>query len=548
LKGQTGCPATLADWTAWRDQSVKALLTPRVVNGNLILDTQQTIAQSVAIANFIDDCSPSYQPSGDLDSVLKNLKSFTSTLRNILSIPSYDHQFGYTISDFDYLDRTRENVDLPPLLKSADFLKKVSNRETYKDAYDMIMNNNNSLPPDKQWTVLLYKSRFLTSPDYASTYGRFFVLVPEDKYDKWIQFGIKVPGDTSTIPINNLSIVSVARPDNQGRRFNAIIDWWRTYDSGWSVKLQTRRESQGITEACIMCHKTSPLGIHPQEEYLFDAQGALAVNTSSAGSIPDKLNSQIATYGPPYFNGWADPTSYGPALGPDITRSDATIAAWAANPSLSTSSIGRVKAAMNCSICHSEYGLGLLNFPETTRHLKSAGNQIYQYITNGWMPPGNDLTAPERAALYECLMKEYFDFDKGEGLFVDWLKNEHQSKMLLREASTSKRSQGSGERDFNANCLVCHSKIAGQNGFGPSLFGVVGRKSGTAPGYTYSSSYVEAGNKGVIWDDDALLQFLNDPAAYLTLRTGHTAVTRMRMKFPDEALRKSIIEYLKTLH
>jgi len=296
-----------------------------------------------------------------------------------------------------------------------------------------------------------------------------------------------------------------------------------------------------------MCHKTSPLGLHPAEEYVFDNTGSLVVNTTSAGQIPDRLNSLIATYGPPYFNGWADPATYGPALGPDITRSDAQIKSWAANPSLSNDSIGKVKAAMNCSICHSEYGLGVLNFPETTRHLKSPGNQIYQYITKGWMPPGNTLSQQEREALYECVMKEYYDFDSGgQGLFVDWMKNEHRSKMLLVEVS--RKSLGTGEQDFNANCMVCHSKNPGQNGFGPSLFGVVGRTAGTLQGYAYSPSYVEAGHGGLVWNEDTLSQFLNDPAAYLTLRVGHTAITRMRNKLPDEALRNNIISYLKTLH
>jgi cytochrome c len=94
---------------------------------------------------------------------------------------------------------------------------------------------------------------------------------------------------------------------------------------------------------------------------------------------------------------------------------------------------------------------------------------------------------------------------------------------------------------------ACHPTAAGQNGYGPGLFGVVGRRSGTASGYAYSPSYVEAGAKGVIWTEGNLLQFLADPAAFLTQRTGHPAITRMIGGFPNEGLRKSVIGYLKTL-
>ncbi|MDB6019618.1 MAG: hypothetical protein JWR19_4107 [Pedosphaera sp.] len=538
-------PTNLEEWVTWRDQSIKALLNPRFVNGNTVIDSQQVMAQSVAIANFIDDFSPFYNPKDELDSKVANLRDFTKLFRNNLSIPAYDHQFGYTIDDFQYLENTRENVDLPPLLKSASFLSNVSNRETYKQAYNMIIEHNKTLPSAKQWVVLVYKSRFLTTPDDAGTFGRFFVYVPEDRFDKWIQFGIKIPGDNSTVPINNFSIVSVANPDDQGRRFNAIIDWWRSYKTGWSVDLKTRRESQGVTENCVMCHKTSPLGIHPAEVYVFDTNGNLCVNTTNADIIPQKLNTLIAGYGTPYFNGWADTTKYGPPLGPDISRSDAAIKAWASDQNLSQDSINKVKAAMNCSLCHSQTGLGPLNYPEATRHLKTQGNQIYQYITQGWMPPRNKLLPNEREALYESLMKEYYDFDKNEGLFIDWLKNESVLKMSL--FAIVNLSSGSGEKDYNNNCLVCHPNVSGQHDYGPSLFGVVGRVSGTASGYAYSSSYIEAGTKGVVWDERNLFQFLAEPVTFLSQEIGHPAISKMQKHYPDETLRTNIIEYLKTL-
>jgi cytochrome c2/cytochrome c553 len=294
-----------------------------------------------------------------------------------------------------------------------------------------------------------------------------------------------------------------------------------------------------------MCHKTSPLGIHPAEEYVLDGAGKLWVNSTNAGAIPKRLNSLIATYGAPYFNGWADAASYGPDLGPDISRSDAAIKTWAPSHNLTQAAINKVKAAMNCSLCHSADGMGPLNYPEATRHGKTQANQIYQYISQGWMPPGNSLLPNEREALFECLVKEYLDFDKGEGLFVDWLKNTSGPHMspLLAHSLTS----GSGETDFIDHCSVCHTRVAGEHDYGPSLFGVVGRKSGGVAGYSFSSSYTEAGSKGVIWTEESLLSFLSDPVAFLSQKIEHPAVSRMKKPYPDETLRRSIIEYLKSL-
>jgi cytochrome c len=62
---------------------------------------------------------------------------------------------------------------------------------------------------------------------------------------------------------------------------------------------------------------------------------------------------------------------------------------------------------------------------------------------------------------------------------------------------------------FMDNCAVCHTNEKGApNKIGPNLFGVVGRKSATAPGYMYSPAMMKA---GVTWDAANLQQFLAGP-------------------------------------
>jgi cytochrome c len=61
-----------------------------------------------------------------------------------------------------------------------------------------------------------------------------------------------------------------------------------------------------------------------------------------------------------------------------------------------------------------------------------------------------------------------------------------------------------GEQVF-ARCMVCHSPKAGENKIGPSLAGVFGRKSGSAPGYNYSPALKSA---GITWDEQELDKYL----------------------------------------
>lgn len=87
-------------------------------------------------------------------------------------------------------------------------------------------------------------------------------------------------------------------------------------------------------------------------------------------------------------------------------------------------------------------------------------------------------------------------------------------------------------------CVACHSVKAGVNGVGPSLFGVVGRKAGFLPGYTYSDALKTWGKT---LDEAELDKWLTAPMQ---------DVPGTKMVFPgmpDAAKRKEVIGYLATL-
>src|SRR5262249_24084930 len=66
-----------------------------------------------------------------------------------------------------------------------------------------------------------------------------------------------------------------------------------------------------------------------------------------------------------------------------------------------------------------------------------------------------------------------------------------------------------GQQVF-ARCAMCHSaEKGGANLIGPGLFGVVGRKAGTVPNYSYSAAMKSA---GFTWTDEKLDGCVKSPA------------------------------------
>jgi cytochrome c len=65
-----------------------------------------------------------------------------------------------------------------------------------------------------------------------------------------------------------------------------------------------------------------------------------------------------------------------------------------------------------------------------------------------------------------------------------------------------------GQLAFNNLCRTCHTLRAGDNRLGPSLYGVLGRKSGTLPNFGYSESMKKA---DIIWDSNNLDRFMANP-------------------------------------
>src|SRR5215471_9433464 len=66
----------------------------------------------------------------------------------------------------------------------------------------------------------------------------------------------------------------------------------------------------------------------------------------------------------------------------------------------------------------------------------------------------------------------------------------------------------SGQLLFNNACRTCHSTREGDNRLGPHMRGIIGRKAGSLPNYSYSSAMKGA---NFVWDEKNLERFIAHP-------------------------------------
>ena len=97
-------------------------------------------------------------------------------------------------------------------------------------------------------------------------------------------------------------------------------------------------------------------------------------------------------------------------------------------------------------------------------------------------------------------------------------------------------AQDAGEATFKRYCSVCHSVDAGVNKIGPSLHGIVGRKAGSVPGYSYTDANK---NSGASWDEATLDTYLTDPRKFIP------GTKMLFAGIKNEPDRKGLIAYLK---
>jgi cytochrome c len=96
-----------------------------------------------------------------------------------------------------------------------------------------------------------------------------------------------------------------------------------------------------------------------------------------------------------------------------------------------------------------------------------------------------------------------------------------------------------GARVFQ-RCYACHSlDPAERNLSGPTLRGIFGRRAGTLDGFDYSPVVREAGGRGLLWTDETLDRFLEDPDEVIP------GVRMGGVRLRDSAERHALIQWLR---
>lgn len=395
-----GSGRTTNEWVAWRDDRIRYILSPTNLEGETVVLRRQVALRSSETLR---------QMGEDVDHLADSaeMANFVAFVRAQSRMVDARSALGFSITDLEYFNASKWAVELPDLLRSQRFLLMLSSQRDYSSAVGLIHAQNAKLPADKRWIVVPFKARFIKSVD-RSTYGRLLVFAPSIKgsdgrvYDKWITFGIETPDERSTEPPKSVSIVSIERSTSTAY----FMDYGRLAEKSGSIKLMaTPLLEPNPSKNCYDCHKTAVVPIKPEEQYDFDAVGRL-VPTSSRKL--EKLNELIGKYGKTRI-AYLDTSAYGPSLGGRMPASG-----------------DRIADAKNCASCHD--GFAPLSFPEGVRtdrevnSIKDKRGIAQTFVEEGWMPPGNDLSAQERKQLWRTLSKDYFDPTSISGDFVDWLK------------------------------------------------------------------------------------------------------------------------------
>lgn len=113
-----------------------------------------------------------------------------------------------------------------------------------------------------------------------------------------------------------------------------------------------------------------------------------------------------------------------------------------------------------------------------------------------------------------------------------------------------------GEEAFKRQCIACHvvaneagDVLAGRNArTGPNLYGVAGRAPGSYDGFKYGKSLVEIGEKGMVWNEEMFVGYVQDPTGWLKATLDDSkARGKMAFKVKDAKDAADLYAYLVSI-
>jgi integrase/recombinase XerD len=101
-----------------------------------------------------------------------------------------------------------------------------------------------------------------------------------------------------------------------------------------------------------------------------------------------------------------------------------------------------------------------------------------------------------------------------------WTMSQYQriiaALLLMTSIEPAVAQDAVNGEDVFKKCRTCHQVGDGaKNSVGPILNGIVGRAAGTIDGFSYSPANKEAGSIGLVWSEENLFKYLENPAAFM---------------------------------
>lgn len=119
--------------------------------------------------------------------------------------------------------------------------------------------------------------------------------------------------------------------------------------------------------------------------------------------------------------------------------------------------------------------------------------------------------------------------------------------VIILSGPAAAQDAEAGEDVFK-KCAACH--MVGDDAksrVGPVLNGVIGRPAGSFEGFKYSKAMKSAGDAGLIWSEDEIFAYLEDPSAFLKgFLDDPKARSKMAFRLKDERDRRDVVAYLST--
>ena len=121
--------------------------------------------------------------------------------------------------------------------------------------------------------------------------------------------------------------------------------------------------------------------------------------------------------------------------------------------------------------------------------------------------------------------------------------------LLAGSCTAQAQDAAKGKGVFN-QCLACHALDHAV--VGPPLAGLIGRAAGSVPGYSYSPMMKAAGEAGLVWSEQAVVDYLPNPSGYLrSFLAGKgkpaTGAGKMAYMLANEDQRENVVAYLATV-